>query len=147
LSRRSRSLSRRSRPLSRHHHAACVEVFTGAPQIGVGDARDRLADQGANGPSHSQPVTSSRVWGVNSSGAALARLRRGPRCGGPVPRRPASGYAVPQRRYPAARAGCRRGLGPQARECAPQAESRGVTARRRRRAGPGAGRPARTGPR
>ncbi len=54
----------------------------------------------ANGPSHSQPVTSSRVWGVNSSGAALARLRRGPRCGGPVPRRLASGYAVPQRRYP-----------------------------------------------
>ena len=46
LSRRSRSLSRRSRSLSRHHHAACVEVFTGAPQIGVGDARDRLADQG-----------------------------------------------------------------------------------------------------
>ena len=40
------SLSRRSRSLSRHHHAACVEVFTGAPQIGVGDARDRLADQG-----------------------------------------------------------------------------------------------------
>ena len=103
----------------------------------------------ANGPSRSQPVTSiAGVAAVNSSGAGdSAGCDAGPRCGGPVPRRPASGYAVPQRRYPAARAGCTRGLGPQARECAPQAGSRGVTARRRRRAGPGAGRPARTGPR
>ena len=29
-----------------HHHAARIEVLTGAPQIGVGDAGDRLAYQG-----------------------------------------------------------------------------------------------------
>ena len=29
-----------------HHHAARIEVFTGPPQIGTGDTRDRLADQG-----------------------------------------------------------------------------------------------------
>ena len=112
-----------------------------SPRSGHRSAAPNASPAGAGLARRGSSLTSPSC-APNRTGPRSPGLRRGP-----VPRRPASGYAVPQRRYPAARAGCTRGLGPQARECAPQAGSRGVTARRRRRAGPGAGRPARTGPR
>ena len=49
----------------------------------------------ANGPSHSQPVTSSPVSGVNCAGMSPARLRTWSQTRRPARQRPAFGYEGP----------------------------------------------------